>query len=54
MFLGKSDQWLKNNNLGLTIASIYTSINGGNNFIRDAIYQTWKEFVYFPGHLTGE
>lgn len=53
MFLGKSDQWLKNNNLG-TIASIYTSINGGNNFIRDAIYQTWKEFVYFPGHLTGE
>lgn len=37
MFLGKSDQWLKNNNLGLTIASIYTSINGGNNFIRDAI-----------------
>ena len=47
MFLGKSDQWLTNNNFGLTIASIYNSINGGNNFIRDAIEQTLKEFVCF-------
>ena len=47
MFLGKSDQWLTNNNFGLTIASIYNSINGVNNFIRDAIEQTLKEFVCF-------